>query len=250
MFTTAVRVERDLGVPSVSFNTLTGHRSCTPEDCSELVANSPQGPVPVSGVFPVGAIFHLLETRLQAVWLSPCRADPPARHPYAWAWTAGFLACCCPRLPFRDRVSHQIQRHLLSSLPAARAIQQCTSWRTDYYGHYVPLGLALRRGSHVRPCCTSERDLGAPLIPLNIFTRYRSILRRLRRLTQDANAGDGTGFRRLSGGRRAFAAGDWSIKQSSHSPYRAGPPTPRSIRLDTTAGFLPCCCPLNLSAPG
>jgi hypothetical protein len=81
MFTTAVRVERDLGVPSVSFNTLTGHRSCTPEDYSELVANSPQGPVPVSGVFPVGAIFHLLETRLQAVWLSPCRADPPARHP-------------------------------------------------------------------------------------------------------------------------------------------------------------------------
>ena len=64
MFTTAVRVERDLGVPSVSFNTLTGHRSCTPEDCNELVANSPQGPVPVSGVFPVGAIFHLLETRL------------------------------------------------------------------------------------------------------------------------------------------------------------------------------------------
>ena len=81
MFTTAVRVERDLGVPSVSFNTLTGHRSCTPEDCSELVANSPQGPVPVSGVFPVGSVLHLLETRLQAVWLSPCRADPPARHP-------------------------------------------------------------------------------------------------------------------------------------------------------------------------
>ncbi len=81
MFTTAVRVERDLGVPSVSFNTPTGHRSCTPEDCSELVANSPQGPVPVSGVFPVGSVLHLLETRLQAVWLSPCRADPPARHP-------------------------------------------------------------------------------------------------------------------------------------------------------------------------
>jgi hypothetical protein len=81
MFITAVRVERDLGVPSVSFNTPTGHRSCTPEDCSELVANSPQGPVPVSGVFPAGSTLHLLETRLQAVWLSPCRADPPARHP-------------------------------------------------------------------------------------------------------------------------------------------------------------------------
>src|SRR3954469_6002168 len=52
--------------------------------------------------------------------------------------------------------------------------------REDYYGNSVTLGLAPRRRSHVRPCCTSERDLGAPLISLNIFTRYRSILRRLR----------------------------------------------------------------------
>src|SRR5215475_16178170 len=81
MFTTAVRVERDLGVRSVSFNALTGHRSCAPEDCSRQVANPPQGPVPVSGVFPAGAILHLLETRLQAIPLSPYRADPPARHP-------------------------------------------------------------------------------------------------------------------------------------------------------------------------
>jgi hypothetical protein len=33
---------------------------------------------------------------------------------------------------FRIPVSHQVQRHLLSSLPAARAIQQCASWRTSY----------------------------------------------------------------------------------------------------------------------
>ncbi len=54
----------------------------------------------------------------------------PAHRPYAWArlpvsWHAVF-----PGLPFRGRVSHQIQRHLLSSLPATRAIQQCASWRT------------------------------------------------------------------------------------------------------------------------
>src|SRR6266498_4329881 len=102
MFTTAVRVERDLGVPSVSFNTLTGHRSCAPEDCSELVANSPQGPVPVSGVFPVGAILHLLETRLQAVWLSPCRADPPARHPIRLGMDCRFSwHAVVPDYPFR-----------------------------------------------------------------------------------------------------------------------------------------------------
>src|SRR5664279_3320400 len=79
MFTTAVRIEHDVGVPSVSL--MTGHRSCTPEDCSGQVANPPQGPVPVSGVFPAGVILHLLETRLQAITLSPYRADLPARHP-------------------------------------------------------------------------------------------------------------------------------------------------------------------------
>ena len=46
--------QRDLGVPFVSFNTRTGHRSSTPEDCGRFVVTLPQGPVPVSGVFPVG----------------------------------------------------------------------------------------------------------------------------------------------------------------------------------------------------
>ena len=47
-----------------------------------------------------------------------------SRHaaPYASATAAGFLACYCPRFTFRSRVSHQIQRHLLQSMPAMRAI--------------------------------------------------------------------------------------------------------------------------------
>src|ERR1019366_8113207 len=35
-------------------------------------------------------------------------------------------------ISFRIPVSHQIQRYLLSSLPAARAIQQRASWRTAF----------------------------------------------------------------------------------------------------------------------
>src|SRR5215831_17256860 len=101
MFTTAVRVERDLGVPSVSLNALTGHRSCTPEDCSGLVAIPPQGPVPVSDVFPAGAIFRLLETRLQVIRLSPYRADLPARHPYAWACLPISWHAIFPSIAFR-----------------------------------------------------------------------------------------------------------------------------------------------------
>src|SRR5690348_12491678 len=46
--------QRDLGVPFVSLNALTGHRSIAPEDCGGFVMTPPQGPVPVSGVFPAG----------------------------------------------------------------------------------------------------------------------------------------------------------------------------------------------------
>src|SRR5260370_17268046 len=48
MFATAVRIERDLGVPSISLNALTGHRSCAPEDCGRRITILPQGPAPVS----------------------------------------------------------------------------------------------------------------------------------------------------------------------------------------------------------
>src|ERR1019366_10748330 len=41
-----------------------------------------------------------------------------------------FSAMLFSRAFFRTQVRHQIQRYLLSSLPAARAIQQCASWRT------------------------------------------------------------------------------------------------------------------------
>jgi hypothetical protein len=122
--------QRDLGVPFVSFNTRTGHRSSAPEDCGRFVVTLPQGPVPVSGVFPAGVILHLLETGIQAIQLSPYHADPPARRSLRLDTTAGFLACYFPRSPFGSRVSHQILRHLLSSLPATRAIQRCASWRS------------------------------------------------------------------------------------------------------------------------
>jgi hypothetical protein len=81
MFITAVRVERDLGVPSVSLNAPTGHRSRAPEDCGERPPISPQGPAPVTGIFPAGIYLHLLETGIQAIWLSPYHADLPVPRP-------------------------------------------------------------------------------------------------------------------------------------------------------------------------
>ena len=81
MFATAVRIERDLGVPSVSFNAPTGHRSCAPEDCGKLADISPQGPAPVTGAFPAGVLLRLLETGIQAIRLSPYHTDLPAHRP-------------------------------------------------------------------------------------------------------------------------------------------------------------------------
>jgi hypothetical protein len=138
--------QRDLGVPFISFNTRTGHRSCAPEDCGRFVVTLPQGPVPVSGVFPAGVLLHLLETGIQAIQLSPYHTDPPARRSRRLDTTAGFLACYFPRSPFGSRVSHQIPRHLLSSLPATRAIQRCASWRS-----YSRQCASMPGSRHMRP---------------------------------------------------------------------------------------------------
>ena len=41
----------------------------------------PQGPAPVTGVFPAGDFLPLLETGIQAIQLSPCHAGPPEHRP-------------------------------------------------------------------------------------------------------------------------------------------------------------------------
>src|SRR6266498_3943592 len=100
------------------------------EECGGLPPIPPQGPVPVTGVFPAGVYLHLLETGIQAIQLSPYRADLPARRPIRLGTAAGFLACYFPRSPFRARSAIRSRDISSQSLPAARAIQQCASWRT------------------------------------------------------------------------------------------------------------------------
>jgi hypothetical protein len=73
-------------------------------------------------------------------------------------WHAIFPYC-----PFGLRSAIRSRDSLLSSLPAARAIQQCASWRTDYCGHSVALGLASLRRSHVHDCCTYLAQLRHPV---------------------------------------------------------------------------------------
>ena len=79
----------------------------------------------------------------------------------------------------------------------------------DYYEAYVALGSASLRRSHVRPCHTSERDLGALFVSLNALIGHRSQPWRLRRPACHADTGCGAGFRRLSGGWTIASSGDW-----------------------------------------
>src|SRR5260370_34668968 len=118
MFILVAGVEHDFGAPPVSFNAVTGHCPCAPEDCGGLFATPPQGPVPVSGVFPAGAAFRLLETRLQVIRLSPYRADLPARHPVRLGMCCRLAGMLFSHLAFQPPVSHQIQRQ--SPLVSAR----------------------------------------------------------------------------------------------------------------------------------
>jgi len=79
----------------------------------------------------------------------------------------------------------------------------------DYYGHSVAIGLAPRRRSRVRPCHTSERDVGVPPISLIALAGQRSTPRRLRQPLYDAVAQRGAGTKCLSGGRFFASSGDW-----------------------------------------
>ena len=60
------------------------HRSSAPEDYSGKFIIPPQGPAPVTDVFPAGVWLHLLETGIQAIQLfAISRGSPvtPSRTP-------------------------------------------------------------------------------------------------------------------------------------------------------------------------
>ena len=80
----ATRPTFHVPVHNISFNALTGHRSCIPEVAPAPRRCRRRDAAPVSGVFPAGASFHLLEIRVQAIQLSAIsRGSPsaPSRTP-------------------------------------------------------------------------------------------------------------------------------------------------------------------------
>ena len=108
-----------------------------PEDCDRQSGILSQGPAPVSGVFPAGDKLHLLEIRLQAIQLSPCRADPLTHHPIRLGMTASSLACYRSHLVFRLRVSHRIQRYTSYLSPLRGGYNTAPHGAADLLFHQV-----------------------------------------------------------------------------------------------------------------
>ena len=123
--------QRDLGVPLVSFNAPTGHRSCTPEDYRRYLVTLRQGPAPVPDVCPAGVAFAPSGDWASGNPAFAVSRGSPGTPPLTPEHGRRFPGMLLSPSLFRAQVSHQIQRHLLRSLPATRAIQQCATWRTQ-----------------------------------------------------------------------------------------------------------------------
>lgn len=119
----------------------------------------------------------------------------------------------------------------------------------DYYGVSVAVGLASRRRSHVRPCCTYRAELRWPTHLLEYPHWASPVSPRVRQPMSDADAGRGTGSDvfPVDGGlhRWRLGFGQFSSHRIPRVPQHLTP-----LRLGTTAAFLACSGPLHLSDPG
>ena len=135
-------VQRDVGVPLISFNTLAGRRPALWR-LPRPPSNPRQSTAPVSADFPADGNLHRLEIRLQAIQLSPYHAGPPGApppttgpgHRVSWHALVPFT--------FRIQVSHPTQEPPSKFLPAKPEIQQSASRRTRSVPR--PTGGAARR---------------------------------------------------------------------------------------------------------
>ena len=146
--------------------------------------------------------FNLLETGIQAVWLSPYRADLPARRPVRIGSGCRFPGMLLSPSPFGSRVSHQIQRHLLQSMPATQAIQQCAAWRTQIGGYARGYRPGFAELTAWQPRSWSNARAAEP----RIFIRRRFGVRSSASAASRASA---SAARRL--GRAAVSSRGWSM---------------------------------------
>ena len=88
--------ERDLGVPFASFNALTGHRSCAPEDYGMLLQFRRRDRRRLQASFRRGTSYPFWRLGFRQSSFRHITRIFPARRPVRLGTAAGFLACYCP----------------------------------------------------------------------------------------------------------------------------------------------------------
>jgi hypothetical protein len=156
--------ERDLGVPFVSFNALTGHRSCAPEDYGMLLQFRRRGRRWLQASFRRGTSYPFWRLGFRQSSFRHITRIFPARGPVRLGTAAGFLACYCP-LHLSDLGSAIRSRDISSHLCPLRG-----RYNTAPRGAAAPKysNGSLHRPSsrcHAHPLRAGRRDvrLGLPL---------------------------------------------------------------------------------------
>jgi hypothetical protein len=195
--------------------------------------------VPVSGVFPAGAIFHLLETGLQVIRLSPCRVDLPARHPIRLGVPAGFLACYFPIWSFDLRSAIRSRDNSSHLCPLNGLYNNAPHGAPTTTGTPSPAVARARRSDPTFATAVRiERDLGSPFASFNARTGHRSSApKEYREPTPSSQQGPAPVSGVIPAGKRMCLL-ETELQAIQPLPYRAGPPARRPRRLGTTAGSL------------
>jgi hypothetical protein len=134
---------------------------------------------------------------------------------------------------------------LLPALPDSLAGR----YACDYYEASVAIGLASRRRSRVRPCCTYRAERRPPTHLLECPHWASPCAPEVAPAKEEYQRRARHRFRRPSGGWRLASSGDLASGNPAlaifHGSRSTSPLTP-----GTTAAFLACSCPLHLSDPG
>jgi hypothetical protein len=128
--------ERDLGIPFASFNALTGHRSCVPEDYGMLLQIRRRDRHRLQASFRRGTSYPFWRLGFRQSSFRHITRIFPARRPIRLGTAAGFLACYCPlhlsdlgsAIRSRDISSHLCPlRGRYNTAPRGAAALKCSS---------------------------------------------------------------------------------------------------------------------------
>jgi hypothetical protein len=95
-----------------------------------------------------------------------------------------------------------------------------------------------------------ERDVGAPLISLNILTGHRVAVRKVRRSFHQTAADGDTGLRRRMPVESPLRPLEIRVQAIKLSPCHAGPLARHPRHLGLAASFLTCSGPLTVAGSG